>query len=152
MKLSILIPTTPDRKLFIDKLKAQFYFQLGSRVYIPRDSAIERWVWEKDHDTEVIYYSDNREYSIGQKRNTLLDLAHGEYVAFIDSDDRISNNYFANVFTGIHKGVDCCSLRGIITENGANPLIFEHSIKYNAYRTVEGSKPGEVRYERRAPE
>jgi len=71
--------------------------------------------------------------SIGRKRNDLLNAASGEYVAFIDDDDRISDNYIWFLFEGIKRGVDCCSLKGIITEDNKNPKTFIHSIKYDSW-------------------
>jgi hypothetical protein len=47
---------------------------------------------------------------------------------------------------GIEKGVDCCSLRGVITWDGTKPEVFEHSIKYNEWKTNEQTEP--IRYER----
>jgi glycosyltransferase involved in cell wall biosynthesis len=93
-----------------------------------------------------MYLTDNKENSIGWKRNTLMNLSEGQYLAFIDSDDRIGPNYFKRILEGIDIGVDCCSLRGIITEDGVNPLVFEHSIKYHEYKTNPEGTP--VRYER----
>lgn len=95
-----------------------------------------------------ILVDDDLNLSIGAKRNRLLDSAEGEYIAFIDDDDTVSDNYVQLLMEGIEKGVDCCSLRGIITEDGQNPLIFEHSLKYKAYRTVTDSSVYDVRYER----
>ncbi len=148
-KLSILIPTTPDRCKFIIQLKAQFNHQLTfvkDEMHFLDVNIHYHYYTFGDHGVEIIYYEDNKVYSIGYKRNMLLNISHGEYTAFIDSDDRISENYFDLIFEGIEKGVDCCSLKGIITENGNNPLVFEHSIKYKEYLT--NSQGHEVRYER----
>jgi glycosyltransferase involved in cell wall biosynthesis len=127
-KLSILICHKPGREQLLSRLKRIVWPQIGTEV-------------------EMIIH-DGIGISIGQKRNELLEDAEGDYVDFIDDDDTVINNYVELNMEGINKGVDCCSLRGIITENGKNPLIFEHSIKYGAYRTVTDSLPGEVRYER----
>jgi hypothetical protein len=54
-------------------------------------------------------------------------------VAFIDDDDTISDNYISLVMEGIDKGVDCCSLTGIITDDGKNPRKFIHSDKYDSW-------------------
>jgi len=85
--------------------------------------------------------------SVGTKRNRLLSKASGDYVAFIDDDDRISLYYLPYLYEGILKGVDCCSLTGEITEDGVNPLIFQHSIKYKEYKTNK-HLINPVRYER----
>ncbi len=128
IKLSILICTIPERKQFLVRL-------LG--------------ILEKQRTPEIeIIVADSPHYSIGYKRNWLLDQATGMYLQFVDDDDRVDENYIALQMEGINKGVDCCSLKGIITEDGQNPLIFEHSIKYGIYRTVTDSVDGEVRYER----
>lgn len=126
IKLSILICTIPKRSDFFDRIIRQIADQ------------------ETD-ETEVLYNSD-QSISIGAKRNELLYSSNGEYVCFIDDDDLIYSRYIELLFEGINKGVDCCSLKGIITEDGMNPLVFEHSIKYRAYETVSNSKEGEVRY------
>lgn len=131
-KLSILICHTPGREGFLSRLK--------------------RIVWPQlDGDEVEMLIHDGVGMSIGQKRNELLQRAEGEYVCFIDDDDRVSDNYVELLMDGINKGVDCCSLKGIITEDGNNPLIFEHSIRYKEYRTVSGeynTSSGDVRYER----
>lgn len=130
-KLSILICHTPGREHFLSRLKQRVWPQIGTVAEI-----------RIDPDPHV---------SIGAKRNALLEEAEGDYVCFIDDDDLVSDNYVRLLMEGIEKGVDCCSLKGIITEDGKNPLIFEHSIRYKEYRTVIGednTTPGFVRYER----
>lgn len=119
MKLSILIPTLPGRERFFDN------------VY----NCIMRQIEDTDNidDIEVLDDRSPRSaYSIGIKRNLLMARAQGEYMAFIDDDDRIADNYIELVMGGIATNPDCCSLRGIITTNGANPKPFIHSIKYDS--------------------
>ena len=94
---------------------------------------------------EVVTLYDKGEKSIGTKRNELVQMAKGKYVCFVDSDYSIANNYIDLLMEGIEKDVDCCSLRGVITWDGANPEVFEHSIRYDAYKT---NVTGFPRYER----
>lgn len=132
--LSILIPTLPSRKPMFDDLVKKLISQYQSKGY----------------DVEILfnvklYQSYGFVESIGAKRNYLLDIAKKDYLCFIDDDDDVSEDYLDKVFEGINKGVDCCSLRGVITWDGLQPETFEHSIKYNAYATT---KFNEIKYER----
>ena len=127
MKLELLICSIEKRDYFLNRL---------INILKP----------EMRSSTHYQVYIDNGTMSIGRKRNLLLQQSPADYVAFIDDDDRVSDNYIPLLMEGIEKGVDCCSLRGIITDDGNNPQVFEHSIKYNSYKTnPEGY---EVRYER----
>lgn len=117
-KLSILICHTPGREEFLSRLK--------------------RIIWPQiDIGAEIIIH-DGLGMSIGQKRNELLQSASGEYVCFIDDDDRVVDNYVELLMEGINKGVDCCSLKGIITEDGKNPKEFIHSIRYDSWFEKDG--------------
>lgn len=147
--LSILIPTLIGRRISFDRLIDQIDNQIGLQLEVDNDYSYYGFYNDDDNflwHVEVRCYPDDGENKIGTKRNHLLNKANGKYIAFIDDDDRISDNYFKLLFEGIEKGVDCCSLKGIITENGSNPLVFEHSIKYKEYKTNEDSNP--IRYER----
>lgn len=128
--LSILIPTLQSRQdkclSLVDSLLDQ----------IESENAVGL--------VEVVTLYDKGEKSIGAKRNELVQMAKGEYICFIDDDDTISNNYIKNLLIGIEKKVDCCSLKGVITWDGSNPEIFEHSLKYKAYETTNNN----VKYER----
>lgn len=107
MKLSLLIPTIVGREHYYDAL-------------------IESLAEQVTDGVEIIRLKDNREMTIGEKRNKLLQSAKGDYVAFIDDDDRIGQNYIKHLLEGINKGVDVCSLTGIITTNGLKPKKFIH--------------------------
>lgn len=75
-ELSILICGTPTRARekalpLIEKLEKQ-------SVFLP---------------VEILYLLDNKKRSVGQKRQALLDVARGKYVAYVDDDDDVSENY-----------------------------------------------------------
>lgn len=146
-KLSVLIPSLVGRRQLLTRLFSQFKEQLGD--YWADDEAvgdgslIHIFTFK---DVQILVYKDDGKRNIGCKRNKLLEFSATDYTAFIDDDDRIGNNYFKLLFEGIEKGVDCCSLLGEITEDGKNPLLFEHSIKYKEYKTNTPDKS--IRYER----
>ena len=117
MKLSLLICGLENRLEIRNKLYKQIEAQHNEAL------------------VEVITELDNGEMEIGDKRNKLLDRAVGEYVAFIDDDDELSSHYIDELLNAIKMKPDCCSLRGIITTDGKDGQIFEHSIKYTAYKT-----------------
>lgn len=52
-------------------------------------------------DVEILYLGDNRLMTVGEKRNRLVDMAQGEYIAFIDDDDRIASDYIKSVLTAL---------------------------------------------------
>lgn len=80
---------------------------------------------------EILVEEDDGKIKIGKKRNLLLQRARGKYCCFVDDDDLVSDNYIEKILLSIKTDPDCCSLRGIMTTNGQNPVSFVHSIKYD---------------------
>lgn len=118
MKLSILIPTIVGREDDCNCLIQCLEKQITDR-----------------NKVQIIILKDNKEITIGEKRNKLLEMANGEYVAFIDDDDLVSENYIAVLLEAIESGSDCASLMGELVADGIYDGIFEHSIKYKVWRT-----------------
>jgi glycosyltransferase involved in cell wall biosynthesis len=58
---------------------------------------------------EIIGLFDNKKRSIGEKRQDLLNLAKGQYLVFIDDDDRISDDYISSVIQAMNENpnTDC---------------------------------------------
>lgn len=115
MKLSILIPTIVGREGLYDSIVKSLSDQYNGT------------------EVEICTLKDNREMLIGDKRNQLLRMANGEYVAYVDDDDMVSDNYIQLVMGGIERDVDCCSLVGEITFDGLNPKKFIHSLDYTEW-------------------
>lgn len=127
MKLSILIPTIKHRE---EMFKELFYELRGQ---INRCGATG--------EVEVLFNND-AVATIGAKRNDLLSRSTGEYVCFIDDDDTVSKDYVKLILEAIEKKPDCVSLKGVLTVDGKNPEIFEHSIKYSEWETVDNPTNG----------
>ncbi len=88
---------------------------------------------------EILFFKDNRENSIGFKRNVLVNMSHAEYICFVDDDDDVHHRYIPMIYEKLLQKPDCISLVGIMTTNGHNPEKFIHSIKYNQkYCTENG--------------
>lgn len=58
---------------------------------------------------EVISIKDNKEISIGVKRQQMLDKCTGKYVVMIDDDDNVTDKYFEIVLKAISGNPDCIS-------------------------------------------
>ena len=89
-------------------------------------------------EIEVIKFCDNRERTVGTKRNQLVEKARGKYISFIDDDDDISDDYIRLLYQGLKQDLDCVSLVGLITTNGKNSQRFVHSIQYKEYTKQNG--------------
>ncbi len=90
MKLSILVTTMDERMPLCGYVIGELIDQIGT---LP---------------VEVIWLGDNRKRSIGAKRQLLLEMAQGDYVAFVDDDDLVMGNYISAIMPAIesHSGVD----------------------------------------------
>jgi hypothetical protein len=67
---------------------------------------------------------DNREKSIGAKREQLLKGAKGKYMSFIDDDDAVTDEYFEDALACIQGEFHVCRLRGQMAQ-----YTFTHSIE-----------------------
>lgn len=121
MLFSILIPILDSRKEQFHRL----YEKLSNQI--TGNSLAD--------EVEILYLLDNREYSLGFKRNRLIERARGRFVAFIDDDDDVSNNYIPLICSVIRENldIDCIGIKGIITFGGKKPRIFIHSLRYREY-------------------
>tara|TARA_R110001592_G_scaffold361902_2_gene674024 strand:- start:1065 stop:1637 length:573 start_codon:yes stop_codon:yes gene_type:complete len=114
MKLSILICTLKGRDEYLNRVL---------QVLEP----------QKTDDVEILIESDERQMTIGQKRNKLLDRATGDYICYVDDDDLVSVDYIEKILKSIETNPDCVGIQGIITVDGLNPKKFKHSIDYNGW-------------------
>ncbi len=121
MKLSILIPTLISRQDKWKELTDGLLNQINA--------------YEYGKDWEIISYSDNKENTLGKKRNWLLERAKGEFTVFIDDDDKVSPNYVKNILDVIsrEKEIDSIGFRGMYYENGVEKKQFRHSIRHSVY-------------------
>lgn len=116
IRLSILIPTVFGREKMIDRLVAN----------------IDRIGY--GYPYEIVRLKDRKgTASIGEKRNKLRTMAKGDYIAFIDDDDSIFDNYFDSAFKAIENDVDVMGLIGVMYTNNMNPKQFEHSLIHDHY-------------------
>jgi glycosyltransferase involved in cell wall biosynthesis len=116
---SILICTLKNRENYMARLTDRLRPQLGPSIEILINS----------HATD----------SIGKKRNVLIRHASGRYLAFIDDDDLVSDDYVARITSCLAEEPDVVGMEGVITVDGENPRPFIHSLRYNSWFEAGGT-------------
>jgi glycosyltransferase involved in cell wall biosynthesis len=86
VQLSVLVPA------LLSRMDA-FSSHVLSDIYVQAN--------QYDGQVEIISLFDNKIATVGEKRNDLLDMAHGDYVAFVDDDDKVSHNYISSLIDAI---------------------------------------------------
>ena len=116
MKLSVLICTIVERKTVFNILIAEL-----------------NKLRDGNSEIEILSECDNKEMSIGAKRNLLLSKAKGDYVCSIDDDDWIDSEYFIKILQALERDPDCVQMIGMMNTDGFNQKRFEHSISHFQY-------------------
>ncbi len=111
-KLSILIASVTDRARELNILLKEFNRQVG---HLP---------------VQIVDYVDNKEISIGMKRQKLLEKCSGEWIVFFDDDDFPMNHYVSEIMKGINTDCDCMGINGIMTTNGERMQTWCHRLGY----------------------
>lgn len=114
--VSFLIPTIQGREKSLENL------QTSIREKMSRLAPQLRYV------INLAY--DNRQISVGVKRQNLLQAAEGKYFAFVDDDDEITDAYVEDMAQAIQGSYPVMRLRGQI-----GPYTFTHSLE----NTVNGN-------------
>lgn len=120
-KLSILVCTLPERQHYLARIL---------RILEPQ---------AKGHPVEILTDDRARPMPIGEKRNALLQRAAGDYVAFVDDDDRVSPLYVRRIIHAIRNRPDCVGLKGIIQFDGKNAKPFVHTIQCKEWCEKDGT-------------
>jgi hypothetical protein len=107
---SILIPTMTGRDASLQRLLASIREKTA------------RIAPDLQYDISIAY--DNKETSIGAKRQSLLQGAKGKYMSFIDDDDDITDAYIEDVVGTIRGNHHVMRLRGRIAQ-----YTFTHSLE-----------------------
>jgi hypothetical protein len=104
MKLSILIPTLPERAQSLKRLM---------NILQPQVELYPGEVEIKIHDA-------GRSMTTGRKRNELIGIATGEYFVQIDDDDIVPMYYVNELMNAIASSPDVVTFIGYMTTNGGN--------------------------------
>lgn len=116
IKLTILVPTVPNRlEVFYLKIMKELIKQT-----------------EKYNDIELISFFDNKKRTIGTKRQEMIGLVQGEYIVFIDDDDRISEDYVDKIMEALYNNphTDCVVFHSITRINGGPEILCKYDVEY----------------------
>lgn len=119
--LSILVCSTHTRyKTFGRAIQDQLWPQWEALPPADRDRV------------EIMIMVDNKAMMLGAKRNVMVDAAQGQYVQFVDDDDRIEPDMISSVLAAIdaNPGVDVVTFLASVTLNGGEAKICRYSKNY----------------------
>ena len=120
IKFSILVPSVPSR--ITDRL-------------LPLYEKIEKQIGDRT-DVEVLVFIDNKKRSVGYKRDALVQMAQGQFLAFADDDDDVSDDYVASIVGAIEKDPDADVIvftQGVTINDGNEFKVF-FGIEYDNER------------------
>jgi hypothetical protein len=124
---------TQDMYTYISRKRYQYDWSVLIPTIVGRETSLRTLlesVREKvariapDLRVEYCIELDNREMSVGMKREKLLQKANGKYMSFIDDDDNITDAYIEDLLATIRGNYHVMRLRGEI-----RPYTFTHSVE-----------------------
>ncbi len=96
-----------------------------------------KYIEDFDGDIEVIAYWNNREKPLGHLRQALVEEAQGEYVCFVDDDDRLPGYYLGEVYQLLDSRLGYTDYVGwkmqYIHDGIPSPKLTYHSLDFNGW-------------------
>jgi glycosyltransferase involved in cell wall biosynthesis len=147
MKFTVMISTMPSREEALKKLLVQLGFHFDPHEEFDYEAGVIKAWTNPEKDYEVLAYltepydknkPDDR-LSYGGKRNAIMRVARGEYVACVDDDDAVHPEYIDRILEAIEQGPDVVGFKVACygyANNCKSPEIMEPadvSIRYNGW-------------------
>lgn len=112
---TIAILTIPGREHFLERLRGILDPQVDGKP------------------VDIMVIKDNRERTIGEKRQLALDMCKTRYISFIDDDDIVSTKYVQLILNELKNEPTGIGFRGIITTKNNTAIEFVHKagLKYS---------------------
>lgn len=124
--LSILIPTLPSRRDTLMSLVDTLQYQIQNKP------------------VQLLWLGDNKSMTVGEKRNQLLSMAGGDWVCFIDDDDRPSPHYIELLLAAIkdHPEKSVITFMGTQNKDGKQDIPFRYSLQFgrNLKTVIDGQR------------
>lgn len=118
--LSVLVPSVSSRReTFAPKIMDQLFGQ--HEALSPEDQT----------RVEILMLTDAKGVTLGTKRNDMVRLARGAYVAFVDDDDRVTPDYLSSLLEATERGDDVITFLASVTTNGGRPMVCRYSMAFD---------------------
>ena len=136
IKLSILIPGLWSRTQSANAIFMSAVNQFGGNkpfcgVRLMNKEHISPFEWYSDDSfIEMIHFPDEKELTIGEKRELMYKQARGIYSWQIDDDDAISDDSLHLILDALKDDPDCITFKEKCIINGSH-FTSNHSIKYD---------------------
>ena len=130
--LSILTPTIPSRLFEVESI---YTFEKNAAQILSEKLQEQIGTLPVEH----LWLGDNCKRSIGAKRQALVDIARGQYVAFVDDDDDVSEDYVASLLEAAQTGADVITFRQRAIYNG-----LESEVHFGAMNQDGPFRPGGI--------
>jgi len=129
--LSVLMPTVYGREEQLSSLLGELHRQIIQ--------------FDLEGQVEILTEIDNKEMTIGEKRDRLYLKAKGLYSVQIDDDDMVNGTYLKDVIEACKKGADCVGyLESVIMDGIEYSSII--SLVNAKWETFPTTKEGLVKY------
>ena len=89
-------------------------------------------------NVEILYIGDNKKRPTGTKRNDLANIAQGKFIAYVDDDDDVSEDYVGFLSSAAKDDDDCICFRARYYENSKFRGIVDYSIAYEKDTNKKG--------------
>jgi glycosyltransferase involved in cell wall biosynthesis len=122
-RLTICVPTVVGREDVCSKLIDEVKRQI-------KENSLEK-------EVELILDKDNKEISIGAKRQRMYLASKGLFTVQLDDDDWIATDYVKLCYEGTFEPVDCIGYHEHCTFDGIRPKVSDFSIKYPAWKEYQ---------------
>ncbi len=125
---TVCIPTVNGRENQFQKLYKEVDFQI-------KKNNLQDYV-------SILVNKDNKEISIGKKRQLMLLETDTDFISFIDDDDQIHNMYIPLIFNELQHNIDCigfkikCNIDGIISNADSSKKYKDQKENENGFRYV----------------
>jgi glycosyltransferase involved in cell wall biosynthesis len=121
--LTVCICTIDGREKQFDRIRKKVLCQIPNAKI------------NNDGEVELLSLKDNKEISVGEKRNRLVNKARGKFVVFIDDDDDIPDYYIASIINVIknYPDADCIGFLQQCTFDGSKPVAVKLSLQYSEW-------------------